>query len=174
MHYEKPLILALMFVAGTLLVLTGCNKDEGTIPAIEVGFDESSTIISEDGDAITVTLVFPASKINASIVAEISGTAVYGTDYTTSPAVESGTIAMSVEKGDTEARFTFTPIDNEDYNEDLTVIAELLEVDNIDLSSITTYTITISDDGDPLNETIKIDDEQSFNMKNFLKGTSNN
>ncbi len=165
MKMKNLLLFTLVASVGLLL---SCGKDDIKISPLSLAFSETEATVSEDADPVTVTLTFPKAELAASVSLTISGTAVYGTDYTTNPAVEADQIMFDVEKDQTSISFTFTPLDNDDYNEAVTVIASLEEATGIVLGDNTSYTITIEDDGDLSNETIDLGDGQKFNMKNFI------
>jgi hypothetical protein len=151
-----------------LVTFSACNKDE-VLKSLEVAFGDSEVSVAENADPITITVEFPEeSKVNAEVALMIEGTAVYGTDYTTSPAVESDQLTFEVAKGDASVSFTFTPIDDDFYTEDLTVTATLIEAKGIDLGENSSVAVTITDDGDASNETIDLGDGEAFNMANFV------
>ncbi len=160
-------ILALSALIVSVGIFTACNNDDVKIDPLELGFDGDVATVAESSDPVTVSISFPAAQIAASVTATVGGTAVYGTDYTTDPAVESDEITLSAAKGDTELSFTFTPIDDDAYNEDLTVVVTLVADTGIELGDHSTLTITLTNEDLYVNEEITVGDGV-FNMGNFV------
>jgi len=138
----------LVMTIATLGIFMSCGKDDGiTIdPSLELEFSTTGASVSESDAAVTVTLTFPAAPTAVSVTADVTGTATYTDDYTTDPAVSSGSISISVAKDATSASFTLTPVDNVDADGSRTVIFTLASAEGISLGTNTTYTVTITDD----------------------------
>ena len=144
--------IGLLLTMATLVVFMSCGGDDDGIkidPNLEIDFDAATASVGEDGSAITLTLSFPEAPSDVSVTAAVTGTAVYGTDYTTSPAVTGGNVTLSVSEGDTEATITFTPIDNQDVDGSKTVIFTLQAAEGLELGTNTSMTVTITDNEVP-------------------------
>ncbi len=145
-------LLTMIFAIGSLTVFMSCGGSDDGIkidPNLEIEFDATSATVVESGSPITATISFPAAPAAISITANVTGTAVYDTDYTSSPAVSSGTVTLNVAAGATSGTITFTPIDNDDLDGSRTVILTLAAATGIDLGTNTTFTVTITDDETP-------------------------
>lgn len=146
-------LFTLMVTGVSMIFLSSCGKDEGSITPITIDFSGTAATVAENAGAQTVTILFDAeAPIDASFDVTITGTAVYGEDFTTSPDGATGTANVQVNAGDASATFTFTPIDNENVDGDKTVIFTISgSADGVELGSSLVYTITIDDEEGPSN-----------------------
>lgn len=77
----------------------------------------------------------------------ISGTATYGEDYTTTPDGSGSSFDVNVLANDASATITFSPIDDEDVEDDETVIFTITtDAEGLDLGAKTTLTVTLASD----------------------------
>ena len=98
-----------------LLVISSCSDDEGQdLIDFTVNFNSETVSTTEEDTSIDVQLNFsrPASEAGTISIAYTGTNAEYGTDFTTTPDGESGTIAVAVAKGDHSASFTFNKLSN--------------------------------------------------------------
>ena len=144
-------------------IFVSCGSDDGgTIKVntdFEIGFQSTTASVAESGAPVTVTVSFASAPVAATLTAVVTGTAVYDTDYTTTPAVSGGEVSMSIAAGATEASFTLTPIDNADDGDNLTVVFTLQTTEGITLGTNSSYTLTITDDDDPIEPGVTVIDE---------------
>jgi hypothetical protein len=141
------LVLTALSVVG-LIFASACGSDDPVAPkAVSIDFSSGTGSVMENGDPLTVTVNFSAdSPIAGTFSATVTGDAVYTDDYTTSPAVADNAIAFTVAIGDSDASFTFTPVNNDAYTGDKTVTFTLSGVTGVDLGTTTAITVTIADD----------------------------
>lgn len=142
-------LFALSVAAVSMVFLNSCGKDdEGTITPISIEFSSAAATVAENGGVQTVTVAFDTeAPIDASYDITITGDAIYGEDYTTSPDGSAGSATIMVAAGDASSTFEFTPIDNENVDGDKTVIFTITEsAEGIDLGASLTYTVTIDDE----------------------------
>ncbi len=144
--------LSALLFAGFII---SCDDDESTPQPVAISFSESAATLDE-GQTITGTLTFPAAPVAANVTISLTGNAVYGTDYTTSPAATSGQIVIAIAKGDTQKTISFTSIDNNVFEGDKTLIATLsTDSDLLNVGTISTYNIEIREnDPEPTAITI--------------------
>ena len=98
-----------------LLVISSCSDDEGQdLIDFTVNFNSETVSTTEKDTSVDVQLNFsrPASEAGTISIAYTGTNAEYGTDFTTTPNGESGTIAVVVAKGDQSASFTFNKLSN--------------------------------------------------------------
>lgn len=123
--------------------ISSCDDDESTPQPVAISFAESAATLDE-GQTITGTLTFPAAPVAANVTISLTGNAVYGTDYTTSPAATSGQIVIAIAKGDTQKEISFSSIENDIYEGDKNLIATLsTDSDLLNVGFIPIYTIEI-------------------------------
>lgn len=163
-----------------MVVFISCKKDDGGIVIatdLEIGFQTTAVSVVESASAETITVTFPAAPAAVTISAAVTGTATYSDDYTTNPAVSSGSISLSIAKDATSATITFTPVDNDDLDGNRTVIFTLQAADGIELGDNATFTVTITDDEMPRNEVtladlraMYVDTEVLFTVDTYISG----
>jgi len=98
-----------------LLIISSCSEDEGQdLIDFTVNFNSETVSTTEEDTSVDVQLNFsrPASEAGTISIAYTATNADYGTDFTTTPDGESGTIAVAVAKGDQSASFTFNKLSN--------------------------------------------------------------
>jgi hypothetical protein len=141
-------LFALSVAAVSMIFLNSCGKDDEGITPISIDFSSATATVAEDGGAQTVTVLFDSNApIDATYDVTISGDAVYGEDYTTSPDGTSGSATIAVSAGDESSTFQFTPIDNDNVDGDKTVIFTISgSAEGIKLGTSLTYTVTIDDE----------------------------
>ncbi|MDN4165376.1 lamin tail domain-containing protein [Cytophagales bacterium LB-30] len=117
----------------------------------EFAFATASTTIAEAGGVVNVTIQLTNPAATTSLVeVVVSGTAVLDEDYEfINP------VLVELGAGETEATLSFTLLDDEDVEEDETIILTLQNVTNAVLGATVTHTITITNDDeevvDPIN-----------------------
>ena len=99
--------MALLFILGSC----SDDKDDNLID-FTVSFNSATVSTTEEDTTKDITLTFSrAASESGTITLSYSGeNAEYGTDFTTSPAGDSGTISVPVAEGDVNATFTFTKL----------------------------------------------------------------
>lgn len=144
----------LLFASSALCVFIACSGDESIADIIPVNLDfaTGSLSINENASAQSITVEFGANMpISTSFKVSLSGTAVYGTDYTTGPNGANGSFSVDVSSGTSSSTFSFSPIDNSDVDGDRTVILTISEVGSgINIGSAASMTVTIADDDEPV------------------------
>ncbi|HBU79443.1 MAG TPA: hypothetical protein DEF18_15205, partial [Muricauda sp.] len=98
-----------------LLIISSCSEDEGQdLIDFTVNFNSETVSTTEEDTSVDVQLNFsrPASESGTISITYTATNAEYGTDFTTTPDGESGTIAVAVAKGDQSASFTFNKLSN--------------------------------------------------------------
>lgn len=132
----------------TLVFALSCGNDDGGGIVInsdlEIEFANSTATVAE-GSSVTVNLSFPEAPTAITISADVSGTATYTDDYTTSPAVANDALSISISEGATSASVTFTAMGDDEDEDDETVILTLQAAEGINLGDNTTLTVTITD-----------------------------
>lgn len=99
------LFLVIMLMA---LFTTSCKKDDPPLPDNTVQFEAAEQGISTDASSATVSINLSraaASDVVINIGIAENGVA-YTTDYTTTPATSSGSLAVTIPAGSTAASFT--------------------------------------------------------------------
>jgi len=119
--------------------------------APEVTFVKDHVTLTEDSTAVhTAVLMFskPLTQPNELKIV-VGGTASYGADYSTSPAVSNGVIKLSLLAGATSASFTFTVIN--DNVDEVTEFAQftIQPTTGIDLGMFNQFNLTIEDNDVP-------------------------
>ncbi len=136
-----------------LAFIISCGDDEGTseINPINVNFSTTSLSVSENGEANNVTILFGSvAPIEGSFQVEVSGSAVYGEDYTTSPDGSSGSVTIDVAIGDVSKAFSFTPINNSELDGERVATFKITNAsEGIQLGSDIEFSVTITDDEQP-------------------------
>jgi hypothetical protein len=115
------------------LAFWGCAEDEEVpnepaphTPTTVVNFAVDNQTLAEGGDPLKVNLTFDkAAAANGSFSIRLSGNALYSQNFSTSPAATDGIITLPVEKGQTAAFITVTPVDDEDSVGNTTVTVTL-------------------------------------------------
>ena len=98
-----------------LLIISSCSEDEGQdLIDFTVNFNSETVSTTKEDTSVDVQLNFsrPASESGTISITYTATNAEYGTDFTTTPDGESGTIAVAVAKGDQSASFTFNKLSN--------------------------------------------------------------
>ncbi|OYU81547.1 MAG: hypothetical protein CFE23_03510 [Flavobacterium sp. BFFFF1] len=105
----KKNLFLLFVLAG--LVFTACNDDDGSaIPENAAAF--ANPAINLTTENTTVNIVFAAPTVaSGSVTLDVAANnVVYGTDFTTAPAISGNTITVPFEAGVSAASFVFTRI----------------------------------------------------------------
>lgn len=148
------LLLALL---GTLFIYS-CDDDDEITP-VEVTFSSvAANSVAEDGDKADVIIrLSQAAPADATFDIALSGTAVYGTDYTTDPAASSNSLTISVTAGETSKTISIIPIDNEEVEGDKTITLALsTESTALMLGASSSLDFTIVEDDKPRVEITKL------------------
>jgi len=120
--------------------------------APEVDFVKDHITLAEDSTAVhNVKLVFskPLSQSKVLSIA-VGGSATYGADYSTSPAVSNGVIQLNLAAGATTASFTFNVIN--DNADEVTETAQftIQPTAGVDVGAVNQFTLTIEDNDVPV------------------------
>lgn len=94
-----------IFAVLVFVVLAACSKKEAPLPDNFVNFEASSQGItsSEESYDLKIKLTAAAPTASTLVLAVAETGVVYGTDYTTTPAVSGGTVSLNIPAGATEA-----------------------------------------------------------------------
>lgn len=115
-----------------------------------VVFVQNSITLSEDSSAYTVQLQFnkPVTQ-TTQIAIHIEGNALYGSDFTTTPATQNNSLTLTVNQGAAEAHFTISILDDK-----LDELAESIKFiiqphPGIEIAANSTLTVTVEDNDIP-------------------------
>jgi len=111
-------------------------------------FNTSNSTTSETGPPVTIQipLSIPASGAGSVTVSYVSTSAVYGTNFTTSPAVSGNNVVIPVAKDATQVEFTVTPVDDAVDNANRIITFTLSATDGVvRLGSSRVHLLTITD-----------------------------
>lgn len=147
----KTKVLAAFAVA--LFLLSSCNEDgvdggsDTPDIVLEGGVATGSFAVYEDGGDQTVTIEFD-HKLDryVQVAVTVSGTAVYGTDYSTNLGIASDSYVLQMSPETKSASFTFSPINNDDEDGERTVELTVSVDDKRVEISDASITVTIKDD----------------------------
>jgi hypothetical protein len=118
----------------------------------QMNFWTDASEISESAaepSSLTLELSAPAPGTGTTTV-NIESNGVYGTDFTTTPAAAGGVITLETAVGDEEETITFTPLNDEDVNANITVTFTVSTVSGVvEKGTALTHTVTIIDDEIP-------------------------
>ncbi|UII78371.1 HmuY family protein [Flagellimonas sp. CMM7] len=98
-----------------LLVLSSCNNDDSEdLIDFTVAFSSATISTTEEDTSKDITITFSRAATQAGTIniSYAGDNATYGTDFTTSPSGDSGTIAVPVAVGDLNATVTFNKLSN--------------------------------------------------------------
>lgn len=152
--YNRSIAVVVMSL-GTFIC--SCNSDDAVIPAPDpatVKFSGTSLSIEENSSsalAVDLTLSKALEEAGTVTISIDNGSTAISSDYSTYPAASSGAITISLPEGANSASFSVTPIDNNDLNDDKTIIFNISSADGgVELaSSDLTATVTITNDDEP-------------------------
>lgn len=147
--YFKSLNKILPLVTlGLASVLTSCGDDDDGPGNTSLDFNQTTLSVSESSTAplmLTVNFSQPLPS-DVQVVVELSGTATYGSDYTTSPDGSTGSATLSLSAGATSATVSLTPVNNPMLDGDRTVILTLTGASGVIPGTESSATVTIQDD----------------------------
>lgn len=134
--------------AGTNLTHTVTITDDETPStaafqnATQQGFESEST-----GLIIPVTFT-PATNAGGTLVLDVTSTAIYGTQYTTEPAMSSGKITLTIPSGSSQSTFKVIPVNNDSENANFDVTFSMSSSSGVVVIGAggTSTTITVADD----------------------------
>lgn len=139
--------------AGALLLSTvlfsACGEDDGpgvSGNAVLASFDQTRhTIVEDDGPSLPIGLSTDRSVSETGrLRVTLSGSAVYGEDYTTQPAARNGSFDILFPVSSQVANFRVVPIETPDKSTDVEVIASLTDPQGgVDVGSPARTSITI-------------------------------
>jgi hypothetical protein len=102
---------------------------------------------------VEVLLTSPATGPGTTIVS-VTTNGVYGTDFTTVPAVVDGKITLTTEIGEEQELIVFQPIDNDNVSGTVTVEFEIESASGgVEVGVNTSHTVTVTDDETPSTAT---------------------
>ncbi|MCZ8022862.1 MAG: DUF5689 domain-containing protein [Cyclobacteriaceae bacterium] len=150
----KSTATKLAILLASVSFITSCDdNEETTAKSVAVQFSTTAVTVSESATEQTYTINFAeAAQADATFEIAIENTNVaYATDYTTNPNGSSGNIAVSVTKGQTSAQFRFTPVNNNQINEDVRKITFTLgNFDGpLEAGTQASLEVTLTDDEGP-------------------------
>lgn len=175
--------ILLCWTAICMIFLIGCDNEPDMEPS-SVSFTETNLVVSEDGSAQTITLSLDVPAVmTTTITLDVSSdNATYGEDYTTTPDGSSGSITLDLAEGAQSASFTFTPVDNDDLDEDKLITFTATALGGVSLASAPKFsafiendevsTLSIKEDFDDL-KIVSSDLSNSFIMDSWLQLNSN-
>ncbi len=137
--------IALLFIAWA------CSDDDDEPQIITADFDSATLEVMENNDdAVSVNLNLSGQSATAGeIVISIANSqqTVYGTHYSTSPDGSSGSISLTIPANAQSVSFGFTPVDNNNDEENRTVTFTITSVsDNFEIGDQQSIEVTITDD----------------------------
>lgn len=157
----RPIAVAVIAL-GTFIC--SCSRDDGPPPPelpepepATVQFTSTSLSVEENSSSsLSIDLSLSKTVIEEGVVTISidNGSTATSSNYTTDPAVSGETISISLPEGATSASFSITPINDDEINEDRTIVLKLTSASGgVELaSSDLTATIVIinedEDDGD--------------------------
>lgn len=130
-----------------LLIISSCSDDEGEdLIDFTVNFSSETVGTTEEDTSKEITLSFsrPASEAGTINLTYTGTNAEYGTDFTTLPNGESGTIAIPVAAGDRNASFTFNKLSNAIEGSSKSVTFSIESFDQTDWSQGSTASTLVS------------------------------
>lgn len=106
---KKNVLFILSFV---LIAFTACDSDDnGTIAeSIAVAFVNQSVNVNTVETTVNIVFSTPTTTAGTVVLNVVATDLVYGTDFTTNPAVENNTITVPFQTGVTSATFSFTKL----------------------------------------------------------------
>ncbi len=143
---------ATAIVLPALVVIAACSEDEPKVDPVTVKFGTAASTVNENaGTAQTINVqLSSAAKKDGTVRVTITSAAAYGTAYATNPAGAGGSFDLAITKGQTNAQFTITPVNNAAIDGDKTVAFTLAEpTAGFVLADPKTHTVTITDDEGP-------------------------
>lgn len=105
----KKSVFLLFVLAG--LVFTACNDDDGmTIPENAAAFANPAINLTTDNTTVNIVFAAPTAAAGSVTLNVTANGVVYGTDFTTAPAVTGNIVTVPFEAGVSSASFVFTRI----------------------------------------------------------------
>ncbi len=166
---KKNALLILAFLA---VALTGCNdNDSSENSQAAAAFANPTANVTDSDTPVNVVFSAPAASSGTVILNVVATNLVYGTDFTTNPAVINNTIAVPFASGSTSASFTFTKlidaIEGEVKNVKFTIASVSSDIDiptatnslqlNFNETAMTTNSITTENGGNTVPNQVFID-----------------
>ncbi len=124
---KQTITKGLIAVLSVLVLATGCRKREAELPQILANFEFSSQGLEANDNSITVKVELTRGvDANTPIIINVtSQNAVYGTDYTITPAPVSNQITVTVPAGNNEASFVVSKVPGALYDGDEKVVFDI-------------------------------------------------
>ncbi|MGK4567198.1 HmuY family protein [Flavobacterium sp. 3HN19-14] len=105
---KKNLLFLLTFV---LIAVSACNDDDSTAAeTVAAAFANQTVNVTDAQTTVNVVFSAPVTAAGTVVLNVVTTDLVYGTDFTTNPAVVSNTITIPFEAGASSAAFTFTKL----------------------------------------------------------------
>ena len=138
-----------------ILIITLNSEDVGDPnEPITLDFVNTALTISETENSQQILVNFSnQAPASGSVTVTLSGTGVYGEDYTTMPEGSSGSIVLSIAEDDQSASFSFIPIDDQEVENDRNIVFTLSSTEEkltVGNDNELTVTLTSDDVGDPI------------------------
>ena len=130
-----------------VLLISSCSDDEGQdLIDFAVNFSSETVSTNEEDTAVDVQLNFsrPASEAGTITLSYTGTNAEYGTDFTTSPNGETGTLSVPVASGAQNVSFTFNKLTNAIEGSTKSVTFTIDGFDQTDWSQGTTTSTLVS------------------------------
>lgn len=101
------------------VAISSCTEDDGgpltTESDVQVNFETVQHSVSKSGDPLVVKLTLAkAAPVDGSVAVHLSGDAVSGENFTTTPEAEDGVITLDISEGQSSISFTITPLSEEE------------------------------------------------------------
>ena len=134
-----------------LFVAWACSDDDDEPQVVRIDFASATLEVMENNnDAVSVNLDLSGQSAAAGeIVISIANSqqTIYGTHYSTNPNGSSGSISLAIPANAQSVSFGFTPVDNNDDEENRAVTFTITSVsDNFELGDQESIEVTITDD----------------------------
>jgi hypothetical protein len=149
---KRPVVILVMALSTFIFSCSSDDMAEPGAPELPtIKFNNTSLNVEENSSStLNVDLSLSAALEEAGTITITidDGSTATSSDYTTYPEASAGMIEISLPKGITSASFTVTPIDNDDLNDDKTIIFVISAADGgVELAnSDLTATVTIPND----------------------------
>ncbi len=125
--YKQNLLKSTLVLSLTILLFSACRKRDAALPDNYVVFETSGQAIAAAENTITIKVkVARGVSGDVPVVVNLAEQGVvYGTDYTTVPAVAAGKITLTIPSGNNEASFTLTKVAGALFDGDEKLIVDL-------------------------------------------------
>ena len=154
-----PWIGRLLGTAVFLTILMAACKEDDPIPVATVQFSSATQLGGEQAGEQTITLNFDkAAATDGTLeVSWESSDAEYGTDFTTNPDADGGSMTLSIAKGQSAAQFRISPVNNNLLDGDRSVTFTLADpTEGFEIGATGEMTFNITDDESPVQANFSV------------------